>query len=115
MLIPFPPLARCSEPPHTGPCRASLTRWFYDPMNRKCARFTYGGCNANGNNFEEEKECSAVCDGVTGDKRTHTHTHYSCVLLYDTISCLLPSGSRWEIRFVSVYVYLYTEVRCELT
>uniref|UniRef100_A0A3Q3WYP6 BPTI/Kunitz inhibitor domain-containing protein n=1 Tax=Mola mola TaxID=94237 RepID=A0A3Q3WYP6_MOLML len=61
--------ARCSEPPNTGPCRASLTRWFYDPMNRKCARFTYGGCNANGNNFEEEKECSAVCDGVTGDKR----------------------------------------------
>uniref|UniRef100_A0A3Q3XJF3 BPTI/Kunitz inhibitor domain-containing protein n=1 Tax=Mola mola TaxID=94237 RepID=A0A3Q3XJF3_MOLML len=57
--------ARCSEPPNTGPCRASLTRWFYDPMNRKCARFTYGGCNANGNNFEEEKECSAVCDGVT--------------------------------------------------
>uniref|UniRef100_A0A3Q4BR86 BPTI/Kunitz inhibitor domain-containing protein n=1 Tax=Mola mola TaxID=94237 RepID=A0A3Q4BR86_MOLML len=62
--------ARCSEPPNTGPCRASLTRWFYDPMNRKCARFTYGGCNANGNNFEEEKECSAVCDGVTGDKRS---------------------------------------------
>lgn len=57
--------ARCSEPPHTGPCRASHTRWYYDPLNRKCHRFTYGGCDANGNNFEEETPCSETCDGVT--------------------------------------------------
>ncbi|XP_070843085.1 kunitz-type protease inhibitor 1-like [Chaetodon trifascialis] len=57
--------ARCSEPPHTGPCRASHTRWYYDPLNRKCYRFTFGGCDANGNNFEEEKKCSETCDGVT--------------------------------------------------
>ncbi|XP_041815235.1 kunitz-type protease inhibitor 1-like [Chelmon rostratus] len=57
--------ARCSEPPHTGPCRASFTRWYYDPLNRKCYRFTFGGCDANGNNFEAEKKCSETCDGVT--------------------------------------------------
>nr|XP_046229611.1 kunitz-type protease inhibitor 1-like isoform X2 [Scatophagus argus] len=57
--------ARCTEPPHTGPCRASHTRWYYDPMNRKCSRFTYGGCDANGNNFEKENKCSETCDGVT--------------------------------------------------
>lgn len=57
--------ARCSEPPHTGPCRASHTRWFYDPLSRKCRRFTYGGCEANGNNFEDETRCSETCDGVT--------------------------------------------------
>lgn len=59
--------ARCSEPPHTGPCRASLTRWYYNPMDRKCVRFTYGGCDANGNNFEEEPKCERSCSGVTGE------------------------------------------------
>ncbi|TMS12350.1 Kunitz-type protease inhibitor 1 [Larimichthys crocea] len=57
--------ARCSEPPHTGPCRASHTRWYYDPLDRKCFRFTYGGCDANGNNFNDQKTCSETCDGVT--------------------------------------------------
>ncbi|MEQ2163014.1 hypothetical protein GOODEAATRI_025911, partial [Goodea atripinnis] len=34
--------ARCVEPPLTGPCRASFTRWYYDPTDRKCQRFTFG-------------------------------------------------------------------------
>lgn len=59
--------AWCTEPPLTGPCRASHTRWYYDPLNRKCQRFTYGGCNANDNNFEEEQKCNDFCDGVTAD------------------------------------------------
>ncbi|KAK1874764.1 Kunitz-type protease inhibitor 1, partial [Dissostichus eleginoides] len=57
--------ASCAEPPLTGPCRASFTRWFYNPLNRKCSRFTYGGCEGGGNNFEQEDECSATCRGVT--------------------------------------------------
>uniref|UniRef100_UPI0037E7066D kunitz-type protease inhibitor 1-like isoform X2 n=1 Tax=Semicossyphus pulcher TaxID=241346 RepID=UPI0037E7066D len=57
--------ARCSEPPLTGPCRASHTRWYYDPLDRKCSRFTYGGCDGNENNFEEENKCSDTCSGVT--------------------------------------------------
>ncbi|KAG8011580.1 Kunitz-type protease inhibitor 1 [Nibea albiflora] len=56
---------QCSEPPHTGPCRASHVRWYYDPLDRKCFRFTYGGCDANGNNFNDQKTCSESCDGVT--------------------------------------------------
>ncbi|XP_029282172.1 LOW QUALITY PROTEIN: kunitz-type protease inhibitor 1-like [Cottoperca gobio] len=59
--------ARCSEPPLTGPCRASFTRWYYDPLNRKCSRFTYGGCEGSENNFEEEEKCSETCKGVTED------------------------------------------------
>ncbi|CAL1585757.1 unnamed protein product [Knipowitschia caucasica] len=57
--------ARCSLPPHTGPCRASFSRWFYDPVRRQCQSFTFGGCDANGNNWEEEAQCEEACRGVT--------------------------------------------------
>ncbi|XP_063758746.1 kunitz-type protease inhibitor 1-like isoform X2 [Eleginops maclovinus] len=59
--------ARCAEPPLPGLCRASFTRWYYDPLNRKCFRFTYGGCKGSANNFEEEENCSTTCRGVTGN------------------------------------------------
>ncbi|CAN9508013.1 unnamed protein product [Ophioblennius macclurei] len=56
--------ATCTEPPHTGPCRASHSRWFYNPLLQKCFVFTFGGCEANSNNFLEEAECKRSCSGV---------------------------------------------------
>uniref|UniRef100_A0A7N9ASL9 Kunitz-type protease inhibitor 1-like n=1 Tax=Mastacembelus armatus TaxID=205130 RepID=A0A7N9ASL9_9TELE len=67
---------QCTESPRTGPCRASHTRWYYDPLNRKCHRFTYGGCDGNENNFEEEERCRKDCYGVTGTIKSSTrHTN----------------------------------------
>ncbi|XP_051951910.1 kunitz-type protease inhibitor 1b [Xyrauchen texanus] len=57
--------AFCAEPPVTGHCRASFTRWYYDPLIKKCQNFTYGGCDGNENNFENTDACMNNCSGVT--------------------------------------------------
>ncbi|XP_062379698.1 kunitz-type protease inhibitor 1a [Sardina pilchardus] len=57
--------ARCTEPPVTGPCRASFTKWFYDPYSQSCSRFNFGGCGGNENQFEKEDICINTCQGVT--------------------------------------------------
>ncbi|XP_076874261.1 kunitz-type protease inhibitor 1-like isoform X2 [Brachyhypopomus gauderio] len=57
--------ARCVDPPVTGPCRASMPRWYYDPLNLKCHRFIYGGCSGNKNNFDKKDTCIKTCSDVT--------------------------------------------------
>ncbi|XP_039523070.1 kunitz-type protease inhibitor 1-like [Pimephales promelas] len=57
--------AHCTDPPDTGPCRASFTRWYYDPLNKRCHRFVFGGCDGNDNNFETTDKCMSNCSGVT--------------------------------------------------
>ncbi|KAK0132306.1 Kunitz-type protease inhibitor 1 [Merluccius polli] len=59
--------ARCTEPLLTGGCRHRFTKWYYDPMQRKCNRFNYGGCHGNDNKFDTEEQCMAMCSGVTED------------------------------------------------
>nr|1BRC_I Chain I, AMYLOID BETA-PROTEIN PRECURSOR INHIBITOR DOMAIN (APPI) [unidentified] len=51
----------CSEQAETGPCRAMISRWYFDVTEGKCAPFFYGGCGGNRNNFDTEEYCMAVC------------------------------------------------------
>nr|AAI52671.1 Spint1a protein [Danio rerio] len=57
--------ARCVQPPVTGTCRASFTKWYYNPYELRCNRFNYGGCDGNQNNFKTKDECMTFCSGVT--------------------------------------------------
>ncbi|XP_051840800.1 amyloid-beta precursor protein isoform X1 [Antechinus flavipes] len=54
----------CSEQAETGPCRAVISRWYFDVTERKCAPFFYGGCGGNRNNFGTEEYCMAVCGNI---------------------------------------------------
>ncbi|KAM7178332.1 amyloid-beta precursor protein isoform 1-T1 [Macrochelys suwanniensis] len=54
----------CSEQAETGPCRAMISRWYFDVTEGKCAPFFYGGCGGNRNNFDSEEYCMAVCGSV---------------------------------------------------
>ncbi|XP_012998119.1 protein AMBP isoform X1 [Cavia porcellus] len=59
-------VAACNLPIVPGPCQGSAQLWAFDAIKGKCVRFTYGGCQGNGNKFYSEKECKEYC-GAPGD------------------------------------------------
>ncbi|XP_028995637.1 kunitz-type protease inhibitor 1a [Betta splendens] len=59
--------ARCTQPPDTGGCRESFTKWYYSPGRKACLRFNFGGCQGNNNRFDSEDACQSTCHGVTGE------------------------------------------------
>lgn len=53
--------AVCWARAESGPCHAMLERWYFNPKERRCVPFLFGGCGGNRNNFESEEYCLAVC------------------------------------------------------
>lgn len=51
----------CLLPRDPGPCEALIPRWYYNSRVGKCLRFTYGGCQGNGNNFKTKRRCQRRC------------------------------------------------------
>ncbi|MFD1188382.1 BPTI/Kunitz domain-containing protein [Pontibacter rugosus] len=35
---------RCTLAPDPGPCRAAITRYYYDQKEKRCKSFIWGGC-----------------------------------------------------------------------
>ncbi|XP_075979093.1 trypsin inhibitor-like [Anticarsia gemmatalis] len=52
---------RCKQPLVTGPCRAYIPSYGYDPCKKQCVEFIYGGCRGNENRFDYKAECEAAC------------------------------------------------------
>jgi len=53
----------CYLPKVRGNCRASHSRFYYNPTTNKCQIFLYGGCGGNDNNFAHPKQCENMCGG----------------------------------------------------
>lgn len=94
LLLSYATPARCTEPPLTGGCRHSNTKWYYNPVIQDCARFNFGGCGGNDNRFDSKENCMTMCRGVTGgsvgyhynvpttgSSVTHVHTPVSPLLI----------------------------------
>lgn len=56
--------AYCLLKPSTGPCKASIPRWFFNITTRSCELFTFGGCRGNLNNFRNKSDCQRECPGT---------------------------------------------------
>ena len=68
-------------PSARGPCRASITRFYYNKVTQNCSPFKWGGCEGNGNNFASQLECGITCgkleEPVEGDDLKNTAGYYS--------------------------------------
>ncbi|XP_056010668.1 tissue factor pathway inhibitor-like isoform X10 [Ostrea edulis] len=53
----------CLQPKKPGPCKARMKRFYFNPANKGCEEFFYGGCQKNDNNFKSLEECRNKCIG----------------------------------------------------
>lgn len=54
----------CMLPKVSGMCMAHFERYYYNTETGKCEQFVYGGCEANGNNFETMEACALKCENL---------------------------------------------------
>ncbi|XP_066136197.1 tissue factor pathway inhibitor [Saccopteryx bilineata] len=51
----------CAYKADNGPCRAMLTRFYFNILTQQCEEFMYGGCEGNENRFISLEECKEKC------------------------------------------------------
>lgn len=66
----------CAAPPSTGNCRASFTRYYYDPEHMACKTFIYGGCKPKENNYLSEADCMKMCHGRSEEDDSDVDHHF---------------------------------------
>lgn len=47
---------KCAQEPEVGPCNAAFPKYYYDPVEKKCKQFTWGGCGGSVP-FQTLEEC----------------------------------------------------------
>ncbi|KAH7730451.1 Protein MLT-11 f [Aphelenchoides avenae] len=64
----------CTGASDTGPCSASISRWYYDELDQQCKSFKYSGCGGNGNNYPSETSCQRRCVPPSDGAKCHRGT-----------------------------------------
>lgn len=87
----------CLVPRKVGRCRGSFPRWYYDPTERICKSFVYGGCLGNKNNYLREEECKLACHNVQGGP---LRSSVGAQVTFPQGRCSLFTGSgRWAWEY----------------
>uniref|UniRef100_A0A5K3FU51 EGF-like domain-containing protein n=1 Tax=Mesocestoides corti TaxID=53468 RepID=A0A5K3FU51_MESCO len=102
----------CQQPIIRGPCRASLSRFAYNPSTGNCEAFSYGGCRGNRNNFETKEECERRCLVAFANPCTTVRCGYNAHCVNGTCHCNegYDGDARYECR--PVYADRCADVRC---
>mgnify|MGYP002380653318 CR=1 FL=1 len=50
----------CTLIPETGPCKASIPKYYFDKQEQKCKVFYWGGCDGVVP-FETQQDCDKKC------------------------------------------------------
>ncbi|GLH10987.1 Papilin [Gryllus bimaculatus] len=51
----------CQLPRVVGPCNGNYRQWYYEKATGECLEFDYGGCQGNGNRFDDKRQCEEYC------------------------------------------------------
>ncbi|XP_033009902.1 BPTI/Kunitz domain-containing protein-like [Lacerta agilis] len=87
---------RCQLPPEDGPCITHMTRYYYNPSQKKCNQFKYGGCWGNSNTFETKEACEEACGKISPEV------------------CKLPKDSGPCEAYSESYYYNAATRKCEI-
>ncbi|PZC78909.1 hypothetical protein B5X24_HaOG216999 [Helicoverpa armigera] len=93
----------CMLIPQSGPCRSKISMWYYDPSSNNCSLFDWGGCQGNGNRFNEFSECWDTCMSKPGKYRPRY-----CGLTFDYGFCFgaverYYFDSKWKVCKSTIY------------
>jgi len=88
---------RCELPAVTGPCGASIPRWYYNPQEGRCKQFVYGGCGGNANSFMLEGACNSVC-GADEDVATASNLAFEARM----VACQTALEPFWSAGIASL-------------
>jgi len=60
----------CTATPFVkGRCRASLTKWSWNPDTLSCEKFVYSGCDGSANNYPSKKKCLKKCEYLASQRQ----------------------------------------------
>uniref|UniRef100_A0A0N5BFF6 Kunitz/Bovine pancreatic trypsin inhibitor domain protein n=1 Tax=Strongyloides papillosus TaxID=174720 RepID=A0A0N5BFF6_STREA len=94
---------KCTGKSVYGPCKANLSRWYFDEIENKCKLFQYSGCGSNGNNYENELACIDRCIPKKAMTSSEDESHTTTSQIDRNTVCSLPKErgpcEKYDLRF----------------